>query len=465
MASWTTTSELRAGLRAAATIGKNGITITDPKAFREKVCDPLTETAVFAEDAAVRGAARWAIRAAAPKFGVVTSSIHALYAGVGRGQAGGFTVPAVNVRGLSYDTARAVVRAAKALDSGAFIFEIARSEIGYTHQRPGEYASVVTAAAIREGHEGPLFLQGDHFQANAKKYATDPAAETQALRDLIAEALEADFRNIDIDTSTLVDLSKATLAEQQRVNCELCAELTAAIREKQPKGVTVSVGGEIGEVGKKNSTVEELRAFLDGYRKALAARAPGAPGISKVSVQTGTSHGGIPLPDGTVAKVKLDFAALEALSKCARSEYGLGGAVQHGASTLPEELFDKFPQTGTLEIHLATEFQNIVLDHPSFPGDLRSEIFAYIREQLGNERSEGETDEQFLYKTRKKAWGPFKRQVWGIAPDARKAIGRTLEEKFTKLFRKLGAAGTRGVVRELVPLVPPTVPPVPDALL
>jgi len=74
--------------------------------------------------------------------------------------------------------------------------------------------------------------------------------------------------------------------------------------------VTISVGGEIGEVGTQNSTVDELRAYLDGYRRELEARAPGAKGISKVSVQTGTSHGGVPLPDGSVAEVKLDFEVL-----------------------------------------------------------------------------------------------------------------------------------------------------------
>ena len=41
------------------------------------------------------------------------------------------------------------------------------------------------------------------------------------------------------------------------------------IRDLEPAGITISVGGEIGEVGGKNSTVEELRAFMDGYREVL----------------------------------------------------------------------------------------------------------------------------------------------------------------------------------------------------
>jgi len=465
MAAFATLADLRAALRGIVTVAADGCTVTDARRFRQELTDRLTATGVFAEDAAVRDAARWVLRAAAGKLGVVTSSIHPLYMAIGRGQAGGFTVPAVNVRGLSYDTARAMFRTCQQLEAGAFIFEIARSEIGYTHQRPAEYATVITAAAIREGWQGPVFIQGDHFQANAKKYAADPAVETQALRDLIAEAIAADFRNIDIDTSTLVDLSHETLDEQQRANYERGAELTALIRQLEPKGVTVSVGGEIGEVGKQNSTVPELRAYLDGYHRTLARHGEGLVGVSKVSVQTGTSHGGVPLPDGSVGSVKLDFDALAALSACAQAEYGLGGAVQHGASTLPEACFDRFPAIKTVEIHLATGFQNLAFDHEAFPAGLKAEIYAYLRENLGNEGTAGETDEQFVYKTRKKSWGPFKRQLWGMADDRRAAIGAALQAKFTQLFTLLGVANTRGVVADHVPLVPPVVPATPAGLL
>jgi fructose/tagatose bisphosphate aldolase len=131
------------------------------------------------------------------------------------------------------------------------------------------------------------------------------------------------------------------------------------VREIEPEGVTVSLGGEIGEVGGHNSTVEELRAFMDGYIR----EAGDAAGISKISVQTGTSHGGVVLPDGTLADVKVDFDTLQELSRIAREEYGLGGAVQHGASTLPPTAFNKFPEIGTVEIHLATNFQNIIYDN------------------------------------------------------------------------------------------------------
>jgi fructose/tagatose bisphosphate aldolase len=415
--------------------------------------DRLVWTGVFGAGAA-RDAARAAVLSQCRSTGIYPASIHAVYTARGCGEvASDFTVPAINIRGMAYDTARALMRARKALDAGAVICEIARSEIVYTDQRPAEYAFVLLAAALREGVKGPLFIQGDHFQVNAKKYAVDAAAELQAVRDITAEGVAAGFYNIDVDTSTLVDLSKDGLEAQQALNGGLCAEITTHIRGIEPRGVTVSVGGEIGEVGSKNSTPEELDAFMAVYQKALTQKAPGRPGISKISIQTGTSHGGVPLPDGTIAQVQIDFDAIERISKLARERYGMGGAVQHGASTLPAELFDRFPALGACEIHLATEFQNMLFDHPAFPADLKHAVYKTLRTTAADERKPTDTDEQFFYKARKKALGQWKRELWSLPTDVRGAIGRSLEDKFRFLFQKLRVNGTAAMCARLVPFV------------
>src|SRR5688572_26776294 len=162
--------------------------------------DRLVWTGVFAE-ATLRDAARAAVYEQARSAGVYPASIHELYLARGRGEApANFTVPAINIRGMAYDSARALFRARKKLDAGAVICEIARSEISYTDQRPAEYAFVVLAAALREGWKGPVFLQGDHFQINAKKYATDPEGEKNTVLELTGEAIKAGFYNIDVDT-------------------------------------------------------------------------------------------------------------------------------------------------------------------------------------------------------------------------------------------------------------------------
>ncbi|MGD9142687.1 MAG: class II fructose-bisphosphate aldolase [Dehalococcoidia bacterium] len=409
--------------------------------------DALVKTAVFSTDSTEKKEARGKIRQLAASQGIIPASIQGLYEASGKGLYKDITVPAINIRGIAYDTARAVFRAAMKDDVGALIFEIARSEIGYTDQSPEEYTTSVLAAAIREGYRGPVFIQGDHFQVNRKKYGEDPAAETTAMKTLIKDAIDAGFYNIDIDASTLVDIEKTDLVEQQDANSKITAELTGYIREIEPEGVTVSVGGEIGEIGKGNSTVADLRAFMEGYRNYLGS---GVTGISKISVQTGTSHGGVVLPDGSIAQVKIDFDVLKELSLIAKKEYNMGGAVQHGASTLPDEAFDMFTKSDTLEVHLATGFQNIIYDSKEFPDDLRQEIYAHLAVKYNDERKEGETDEQFYYKTRKKALGDYKKELWNLPDSILGKIMTELENRFTMMFHKLNAVNTTALVEKYV---------------
>lgn len=424
------------------------VDVTDAAVLRSEAMDRLVWEAVFGE-AKAQASSRALLWSLGQAMGAKPASIHDLYIARGRGECGGFTVPAINVRMLAYDTARAIFRAAQNCDGAAILIEIARSEIAYTDQRPAEYVAVIIGAALREGYHFPLFIQGDHCQVNAKKFATDPEGEVGEVKKLIGEEIAAGFFNIDVDTSTLVDLSFPTLDEQQRANFERAAEITQHIRDREPDGVTVSVGAEIGEVGHKNSTVEELHAFMAGYNRTLAALGPHV-GISKISVQTGTSHGGIVLPDGSIAEVKLDLDALAALSAAARKDYGMGGAVQHGASTLPGNAFGNFPRIETVEIHLATNFQNIVWDHPVLPTELRERAYRWLDENAQAEKKSGDSAEQFYYKARKKAIGPFKREMWSLPAGIRQQLSADLEKTFAFLFEQLRVTGTADLIRRFV---------------
>jgi hypothetical protein len=155
----------------------------------------------------------------------------------------------------------------------------------------------------------------------------------------------------------------------------------------------------------------------------------------------------VPLPGGGVAEVKLDFDTLKVLGEVCR-EYGLAGAVQHGASTLPDELFHRFPQVETAEIHLATGFQNALYEHPAFPADLYAKIEAFCFENCADERKDGETDTQFVYKTRKKALGTFKRELWDLATKDEIIASQQAKMKF--LFEQLGIPGNKAVVDRFV---------------
>ena len=442
--------QLKKGCESILAFDGGNVRVLDEGRFQGKLIDDLIYTVVFSPDPATQEAAGFLIRRGAAAMGIVSASIQPLYEAMGRKEVSGFTVPAINIRGISYDVAQSVFRAAMKGKVGPVIFEIARSEIDYTKQRPFEYTCAITAAAVKSNWRGPVFLQGDHFQMNAKKFSADADSETQTVKNLIWEAIEAGFYNIDIDTSTLVDLSQPTVKDQQRTNFTLAAELTTMIRDLEPEGMTISVGGEIGEVGGKNSTVEELQVFMDGYLEELKKRGDAFKGISKISVQTGTTHGGVPLADGTVAKVKIDFDVLQKLSEISRLQYGLAGAVQHGASTLPDEAFYRFPATGTAEIHLATGFQNMIFDSKSFPGELRVKIYDHLKANMKNEWKEKDTEEQFIYKTRKKGFGPFKLELWHLPEDIRNGICAELERQFAFLFDKLKVNGTRPVLDQYV---------------
>jgi fructose/tagatose bisphosphate aldolase len=440
-------ADLLERLAGAAHLDGDRLLIDDEPSFRDSGIRDLAWTAAFSTDEATTAAAQWLVWEASQALGAYSASIQGLYEARARGEVHGFTVPAINLRAQTFDMARTVFEAAEAADVGAVILELARSEQTYTYQRPIDYATGVLAGAVAANWRHPVFIQGDHYQFNAKKYAADPEQMTEEIRRACRLAVDAGYRNIDIDSSTLVDLAKATVDEQQRENYVRAAELTALIRSLEADGVTISVGGEIGEVGHKNSTVEELRAYLDGYRRELDERAPGATGISKVSVQTGTSHGGVPLPDGGVAEVKLDFEVLRELGVVAR-QYGLAGAVQHGASTLPDELFHRFPAVETAEIHLATGFQNALYEHPAFPASLHREIENWCFENTAEERKDGQTDQQFVYTTRKKAIGPFKRQLWDL--ETKDEILAAQRRKVSYLFTELGVNDSLAMVDRYV---------------
>jgi fructose/tagatose bisphosphate aldolase len=407
----------------------------------------ILENAVFGEEKA-RTESRHKIRQMAGEKGIFPASTYRLYEAAGKGLYSNKTVPAINLRGITYNMARSVFRAAIKNKVGIFVFEIARSEMEYTNQTPDEFVTGILAAAIDENYKGPVFIQGDHFQARRSKYLSDAASETKAIQALINDAVTAGFLNIDIDASTLIDIDEPDLVKEQERNSLFTFQMTEFIRGMLPKGIDVTVGGEIGEIGQRNSTVEDLRAFMKGYLDRIK---PGMKGISKISVQTGTTHGGVVLPDGSIAKIKLDFKVLEDLGKLARQEYGLGGVVQHGASTLPEDAFELFPKTNVLEVHLATAFQNIIFDSHNFPAELLSKVNNGLHTKYASEKKTGETDEQFIYKTRKKAFGDFKKELWSLPDKTLDMIGQELEERFTTIFKSLNIYNTVDLVNKYIP--------------
>ncbi|PIX68655.1 aldolase [Candidatus Roizmanbacteria bacterium CG_4_10_14_3_um_filter_39_13] len=398
--------------------------------------EELVYTSVFNSSEDEKNKSRLEIRKLAEQNGILPASIHDIYMRYGKGELKGFTLPAFNVRNLTFDFSRLLFRLMKEKKVGYAIFEITRGEVGYIGQTHDEFTTTVLTAAIAEEWVGPVYIQADHTQFSAEKYKQDPLGQLEIIKQFIKKAVEAGFYNIDIDASTLVDLEKSSLIDQQQENAKMTAVLLDYIREIEPKGITVSIGGEIGHIGGKNSTVEEYKAFMELVKNQQKS----SVGLSKVSVQTGTSHGGTVLPDGTIKQAVVDFSVIESIGKVAKEVYGMGGVVQHGASTLPTTLFHRFPEVETLEIHLATGFQNIIFQH--MPTELKKEIYAWLDVNCADERKEGQTDEQFYYKTRKKANGPFKEKIWKMEPSHKQTVMSALEEEVKLILHELKVENT-----------------------
>ncbi|MBU2579157.1 class II fructose-bisphosphate aldolase [Patescibacteria group bacterium] len=378
------------------------------------------------------------IREMAEKKGIRLCSLQKLYIEIAKNNIKGFTVPAFNIRTLTFDAACALFRAAKKEKVGAFIFEIARTEILYTAQSPEKYLACVLGAAIKENFKGPLFLQGDHFKISSSKYFSikDKKKELKDLENLIKKTIKAGFYNVDIDCSALLP----------KENSYQTAKFTSFIRKIEPKKINIAIGGEVGEIGGKNTSITELKNFINNYQKELKKYSPSLCPIIKIAVQAKTSHGGTLLGSGKFKPVKINFKTLAELSKEAKKN-GTAGIVQHGASTLPEKYFGKFPKAKICEIHLATFLQNIIYDSDYFPQILKEKIEQWLKENYLKKKDEN--DLQFFYRLRKNALGPFKKKIWDIPQKNINKICEQLETKFIFFFQKLNVSDTKDLIKKL----------------
>ena len=414
----------------AVTVSSGRVEVVDAAVLRSEAMDRLVWSAVFGERAGAGGGALAALGAGADDRGAAGLDPRPLP----RARAG--RVPAASpcrpsTCGCWPTTRRARCSARpKALDGGAVILEIARSEIGYTDQRPAEYVAVIIAAALREGFTGPLFIQGDHFQVNAKKYATDPEAEVGEVKSSSREEVAAGFYNIDVDTSTLVDLSRP---DARRA----AAGQLRALRRDHRLHPRAGAEGRHGLGGRRDRRggPQELdgRGAARLHARAISAHAgrgsaPARRASARSRCRPAPRTAAWCCPTAPSPQVKLDFDALEALSRRRASATGWAGAVQHGASHAAEQAFGNFPRLEACEIHLATNFQNMVFDHPDFPAELSGRIYALARRERP-ERAEGRATPTSSSTTRRarRRSGPSSRRCWSLPQDIRDAIAADLE--------------------------------------
>ncbi len=374
-------------------------------------------------------------------WGVYPGSLRAWYHALGRGELAPMTVPAFNMRGLTYALGRAIWRAALALRAGPFMFELAPVEASTSGQAFEEYAALTLAAAAREGYRGPVFLQGDHFGVEAPQ-------ELDGLLALARRVISAGFYQLDIDASHLFDPQSSDLVGRHAPNARATARMAAALRGDQP-GPLLTLGGAVGEIGGRNTSVADLLAFYQEFSRSVPA---GLDPLDKISGQTGTMHGGLIQADGTIGRMPVDFDLAADLSRQARA-LGLSGLVQHGASTLSLVDLARLPEASVIEVHLATQVQNIVFDHPAFPADLlermRERLLLSHRGPEGERVAEvaSSSDVQRFYHSRWTAWGPFRTELLDLPEAALGPITQTLSAWVADIFQALRVQSRADQVR------------------
>lgn len=376
------------------------------------------------------------LRKAALAQGIVPSSISPVYRALAREQLAPLTVPAFNLRGLTYPVARALFRSMATHQAGPVMFELAPSEAREGRQSFTEYAAMVVAAALRENYRGPLFLQGDHFGLYEGSQA-----EEQQVAGYCREALDAGFGQIDLDASALTSHDPAIPFHQP--NAQTIARLAQIIRS-HPEGGRCCLGAEVGEIGGANTSPDDLLAFMAELQQWLP---PGLLGIEKLSVQTGTTHGGVVNADGSLGPMPLDLTLVGQLAQTVRRQFGLAGVVQHGASTLSVDQLAQLPPLGVIEVHLATGIQNRIFDHPLFPAELtarmQQEMVGVVDAESGRVHSSDHLSlKQRFYSARWRAWGVYKAALWNLPEDLQNRLAHDLEDWFGQVLMALRVAGT-----------------------
>ena len=317
---------------------------------------------------------------------------------------------------------------------------------------PTEYVAVLIGAALREGYTLPLFIQGDHCQVNAKKYAGDPEGEVGEVKKLIAEEVAAGFYNIDVDTSTLVDLSRPTPRGAAARQLRARAEITAFIREQEPEGVTVSVGGgdrRGGPQEQHGGGAARLHARLHAPRWTGCGVTRGAEQDLGADRHLARRRGAARRHHrGGQARPRGAGGAFQGGAPDVR--HGGGGAArrQHAARATPSATF---PRIETCEIHLATNFQNIVFDHPKLPAELRKRDVRLAGRERRRASARTATPRSSSTTRRGRRPSGRSRTSAGRWPqDVRDAIAADLERTFRFLFEQLNVNGTETLIDRFI---------------
>jgi len=347
-------------------------------------------------------------------------------------------VMAANIR-ITH-SARGVMMAAKELDA-AVMFEIARSEIGYTAQNPKQFMDMITKTAEELEFNQPYAVHGDHI--TIKENTPEAVASAEQL---IKDEIAAGFTSYAIDASHNFNMDGKTVAEQLADNIEITTKLAGLI--PLDAGLEVEVG-EVGrtdpKTGKKALTsVEEATTFIKavtdaGFKPNLLA------------TNNGSIHGNIFDKDGNIVEqVGIDIGRTKAIAK-AIAPYGVYVA-QHGITGTPLNLMHLLIEAGVFKGNVGTNWQNIALE--AMPKDLVAKMEEWTLASKHAEKTKakkpGISQKELIAKNIKHSIKEFKTEIDGLPAEAVEKIDAATYQSAIDFFKAFKAEGTAGKVAEYI---------------
>ena len=337
-------------------------------------------------------------------------------------------------------SARGVMEAAKELDS-AVLFEIAKSEVGYTGQTPKDFYDNIVGIAEEMDFNTPYAIHGDHITIKD----TSPEAYKGA-EDLIKAEIIAGFTSYAIDASHNFNMQATIEKEQLKDNIEITRKLAKLIPEK------FSLEVEVGEVGRTDSktgekqltTVEEAKTFISALKDA---------GINPdlLATNNGTSHGNIYDKNGNVvAKVGIDLQRTKAVADAIKP-YGVRVA-QHGITGTPLEFMDNLIDCGIAKGNVGTNWQNIALEN--IPPELlrRIEEWTLTCDEAKKTKAKKPqiTDKELIGKTIKNSLKVFKNDISSIPEEYKRKFDAATKKSALDFMKAFKSQGTGSIVKNTI---------------
>ncbi len=320
----------------------------------------------------------------------------------------------------------------------AVLFEIAKSEVGYTGQTPADLYGAITAKAQELEFDAPYAVHGDHIGV---KSTAD--ADVQSAADLIKAELAAGFTSFAIDASHIFDVNAATVRDQLAGNIEVTTRLANLI----PNELSLEV--EVGEIGKKNpetgeqelTSVEEAVTFIEALQENGVY-----PDL--IACHNGSAHGNIYDEDGNIVEqIGIDEQRTRDIAAAIKP---LGVQIaQHGITGTPLHLMHRLIDAGIAKGNVGTNWQNIALE--TLPDDLvkRMEEWTMDSDKVAMMRKKkpNMSDRELLGKNIKHSIQHFKDEIAQLSDDDLAPVYAKTKESADAFFEAFNAVGSADRVK------------------